>query len=96
MNPKPPEKTPSKVTCCPGPGHWNEMNRKQRRETIRKIQSDDLSLEVVYRDAAGIDIGNQSHYVAVPTTLTCLTPWHRRPESTYGRKRIKHSRELSV
>jgi transposase len=44
------------------------MKRKQRRETIRKIQSDDLSLEVVHRDAAGIDIGNESHYVAVPAT----------------------------
>jgi transposase len=45
---------------------WNEMNRKQRRETMRKIQSEDLSLEVVHPDAAGIDIGNQSHYAAVP------------------------------
>jgi transposase len=46
--------------------HWREMNRKQRRETMRKIQSEDLSLELVHRDAAGIDIGNESHYVAVP------------------------------
>src|SRR2546423_9823630 len=46
--------------------HWHEMNRKQRRETMRKIQSEDLSLEVVHPDAAGIDIGNESHYVAVP------------------------------
>ena len=46
--------------------HWQEMNRKQRRETMRKIQSEDLSLEVVHPDAAGIDIGNESHYVAVP------------------------------
>ncbi len=46
--------------------HWNEMNRKQRREMMRKIQSEDLSLEVVIQ-AAGIDIGNESHYVAVPT-----------------------------
>jgi len=44
------------------------MNRKQRRETMRRIQSDDLSLEVVHPDAAGIDIGNESHYVAVPPT----------------------------
>ena len=44
------------------------MNRKQRRETMRKIQSEDLSLEVVHPDAAGIDIGNESHYVAVPPT----------------------------
>ena len=46
--------------------HWHEMNRKQRRETIRKIQSEDLSLEVVHPNAAGIDIGNEFHYVAVP------------------------------
>ena len=42
------------------------MNRKQRRELERKIQSADLTLEVVHPDAAGIDIGNESHYVAVP------------------------------
>jgi transposase len=42
------------------------MNRKQRREMMRKIQSEDLSLEVIHPDAAGIDIGNESHYVAVP------------------------------
>jgi hypothetical protein len=47
-------------------GHWSEMNRQQRREMMRKIQSDDLSLEVVHPDAAGIDIGNEFHYVAVP------------------------------
>jgi len=67
MKPKPQEKT-SKDSCRPKPGHWNEMNRKQRRETMRKIQSDDLSLEVVHPDSAGIDIGNESHYVAVPPT----------------------------
>src|SRR5207248_3288115 len=46
--------------------HWHEMNRKQRREMLRKIQSEDLSLEVIHPDAAGIDIGNESHYAAVP------------------------------
>jgi hypothetical protein len=44
------------------------MNRKQRRELTRKIQSEDISLEVIHPDAAGIDIGNESHYVAVPPT----------------------------
>jgi len=67
MKAKTQEKT-SKDSCGPEPGHWHEMNRKQRRETMRKIQSDDLSLEVVHPDAAGIDIGNESHYVAVPPT----------------------------
>jgi transposase len=47
---------------------WHEMNRKQRREFTRKIQAEDLSLEVVHPDAAGVDIGNQSHYAAVPSS----------------------------
>ena len=47
---------------------WHEMNRAQRREMTRKIQAEDLSLEVVHPHAAGIDIGNESHYVAVPST----------------------------
>jgi transposase len=46
--------------------HWHEMNRKQRRETMRKMESQELSLEVMHPDAAGIDIGNEFHYVAVP------------------------------
>ena len=45
---------------------WQQMNRKQRREMARKIQAEDLSLEVVHPHAAGIDIGNEAHYVAVP------------------------------
>jgi transposase len=57
-----------KVSCRPTPNNWHQMNRKQRREMTRKIQSEDLSLEIVHPDAAGIDIGNESHYVAVPAT----------------------------
>jgi transposase len=67
MKDKQQEKTKN-ATCGPTPGHWLEMNRKQRREMIRKIQSEDLRLEMVHPDAAGIDIGNESHYVAVPQT----------------------------
>src|SRR6201987_2805532 len=65
MKPKPQEKN-KRATNHPTQHHWHEMNRKQRRETMRKIQSEDLSLEVVHPDAGGIDIGNESHYVAVP------------------------------
>src|SRR6202795_3676603 len=65
MKPKAKEKT-QKATGDPTQPHWHEMNRKQRLETMRKIQSEDLSLEMVHPDAAGIDIGNESHYVAVP------------------------------
>src|SRR6201997_545355 len=57
-----------KASCRPTPSSWHNMNRKQRREVTRKIQSEDLSLEVVHPHAAGIDIGNESHYVAVPPT----------------------------
>src|SRR5229473_1506114 len=67
MKPKPKEKT-QKATGDPTQPHWHEMNRKQRLETMRKIQSEDLSLEMVHPEAAGIDIGNESHYVAVPPT----------------------------
>jgi transposase len=66
MKPKAQEKN-EKITK-PRTQHWEEMNRKQRREMMRKMQSQDLSLEVVHPDAAGIDIGNESHYVAVPST----------------------------
>lgn len=65
MKSRPPEKA-KKATDHSTRGHWNEMNRKQRRDMMRKIQSADLRLEVVHPDAAGIDIGNESHYVAVP------------------------------
>jgi transposase len=65
MKPKSQEKT-KKATDHPTQSHWHQMNRKQRREMMRKVQSEDLSLEVIHPDAAGIDIGNESHYVAVP------------------------------
>lgn len=41
------------------------LNRKQRKELTRQICSDDPGLEVVHPHAAGIDVGNESHYVAV-------------------------------
>src|SRR6476660_6843214 len=65
MKPKQVESN-KKASCRPTPTRWHKMNHKQRREMLRKIQSEDLSLEVVHPDAAGIDIGNESHYVAVP------------------------------
>jgi transposase len=65
MKSKPQEKD-KRATNHPTQRHWHEMNRKQRREMMRQIQSEDLSLEVIHPDAAGIDIGNEFHYVAVP------------------------------
>src|SRR5437899_5426471 len=65
MKPKQVESN-KKASCRATPNHWQRMNHKQRREMTRKIQSADLSLEVVHPNAAGIDIGNEAHYVAVP------------------------------
>jgi transposase len=65
MKSKPQEKT-NKTTNHPTQRQWHEMNRKQRREMMREMQTEDVGLEVVHRDAAGIDIGNEIHYVAVP------------------------------
>src|SRR5438309_2105833 len=65
MKSRPPEKV-KKAPDHATRGHWNEMNRQQRRDMMRKIQNEELSLEVVHPDAASIDIGNESHYVAVP------------------------------
>lgn len=42
-----------------------KMNRKQRKELIRRLYSDDPGLQVVHRNVAGIDVGNESHFVAV-------------------------------
>ncbi len=41
------------------------LTRRQRKELGRRIWSDHPGLEVVHRDAAGIDIGSREHYVAV-------------------------------
>src|SRR5215472_15809680 len=65
MKPKPEEKN-RRATNHPTQQHWDEMNRKQRRDMMRKMQCEDLRLEVLHPDAAGIDIGNESHYVSVP------------------------------
>jgi hypothetical protein len=45
-------------------------NRKERKECTRRLQSEDPGLEVVvHPHAAGIDVGNSAHYVAVRPEL---------------------------
>jgi transposase len=46
-------------------GKTQRLTRKQRKELGRRIWSEGPGLEVVHRDAAGIDIGSREHYVAV-------------------------------
>src|SRR5258708_697888 len=43
-----------------------QASRKQRRELERRLQAEDPGLEIVNRNVAGIDVGNESHFVAVP------------------------------
>jgi len=43
-----------------------EMNRKQRRELGRKVAAGDPGLTIENPNAGGIDVGNESHYAAVP------------------------------
>src|SRR5712691_8648730 len=41
------------------------LNRKQRKALARRLQVEDPGLEVMHPHAAGIDVGNSAHYVAV-------------------------------
>jgi transposase len=43
-----------------------KMNRKERKDLSRKIMAEDAGLQVVHPNAAGIDIGNENHFVAIP------------------------------
>lgn len=46
--------------------HSDRMNRKQRRELARRVAAADPGLSIVNPHAAGIDVGNASHFAAVP------------------------------
>ena len=60
------------------------LNRKERKEWARRLQSVDPGLEVVHPHAAGIDVGNGAHYVAV------------RPDRDPEPVRLEARRELLV
>ena len=42
------------------------MNRRHKKKAGNEQQDWSVNLDVVHPNAAGIDIGNESHYVAVP------------------------------
>src|SRR4051794_20358710 len=46
-------------------GKSAEASRIGKKELARRLRSADPGLEVVHPNAAGIDVGNESHYVAV-------------------------------
>src|SRR5438445_13769728 len=41
------------------------LNRKQRNDLARRLRTQDPGLDIVHPHAAGIDVGNSAHYVAV-------------------------------
>jgi hypothetical protein len=45
-----------------------KLNRQQRKELVRRLWSSNPGLDVVHRNAAGIDVGNEEHYVAIAPT----------------------------
>src|SRR5260370_4890811 len=48
-------------------GKGERLSRQQRWELQQQLHAADPRLQIVHPDAAGIDVGNQSHFVAVPT-----------------------------
>jgi hypothetical protein len=43
-----------------------QMNRKERRDLGRHLAGNDPGLTIIHPNAGGIDVGNESHYAAVP------------------------------
>jgi len=44
---------------------WQKMNQKQRKQLFRRVSVEDPGLDVIHPNAAGIDVGNASHFVAI-------------------------------
>src|SRR5947208_5811638 len=42
------------------------MNRAERRDLGRRVAASDPKLAIVHVNAGGIDVGNESHFAAVP------------------------------
>jgi hypothetical protein len=48
-----------------------QRKRKERKELARRLLSEDPGLEVVHPHAAGVDVRNSAHYVAVGRIAIC-------------------------
>ena len=46
--------------------HSGKLNRRRRKELQQRLGAENPGLEIVHPDAAGTDVGNASHFVAVP------------------------------
>jgi transposase len=48
---------------------FRQLNKKEKQRLLRRVKADSPGLEVIHPKAAGIDIGNASHYVAISPRL---------------------------
>ena len=82
-------------------------NRKQTRKRQQPIWTDHRGLDEVHSDAAGIDVGNNEHYVAIAPEKTsqpvqrfgCFTgDLHRLAQflKTHGIRSVASSRRVSI
>ena len=49
--------------------HFERLSRKEKTKLLRSIAAEDPGLDIVHPKAAGIDVGNSAHYVAVSPKL---------------------------
>jgi hypothetical protein len=42
-----------------------KLSRRERKQIGRQLQAEDPGLEIVHRNVAGIDVGDESHFVSV-------------------------------
>jgi transposase len=48
-----------------------KLSRRERKEMERRFQREDPGWDIVHENVAGIDVGNESHFVAIDPKLDC-------------------------
>ena len=69
------------------------LNRKQRKALARRLRVEDPGLDVMHPHAAGIDVGNSAHYVAVRPDRdpdSCARDQHVHPADAEGADADEH------
>ena len=65
------------------------MNRQQWRDLGRQLTANDPGLTIVHPHAGGIDVGNESHFVAVPRLASMLRRLLSTPIVPHGVRRSR-------
>ena len=42
-----------------------KLNRRERKQIQRQLEKEDPGWEIMHKNVAGIDVGNESHFVSV-------------------------------